>query len=154
MAADGANSGVKYLIDEYFAPNRAPVSFEYQIQVERNLADAKRKPIHRTGALYDMIPPTGGLPRPEGSFNESRIVVKGMQVEHWLNGEKVLEFNRASAPFRELVAKSKFWKWPGFGLNTRGHIGLQDHGQEIWFRRLRVRPLAVDATSGLSSAGN
>lgn len=146
LAAGGVNSGVKYLIDEYFAPNRAPVSFEYQIEVEEDATKPRRKPVHSTGALYDMMPPAGGVIRPGGMFNESRVVVRGMHVEHWLNGEKVLEFDRGAPPFRELVAKSKFWKWPGFGLNARGHIGLQDHGAEIWFRRIRVRPLSV--TSG------
>lgn len=141
LAAPGVNSGVKYLIDEYFAPNRAPVSFEYQIQIEEDPAAPRRKPVHSTGALYDMIPPQAGILRPGGSFNESRIIVQGTHVEHWLNGEKVVEFDRAAPAFRELVAKSKFWKWPGFGLNERGHLGLQDHGAEVWFRRLRVRPL-------------
>lgn len=141
MAGPGVNSGVKYLIDEYFAPSRAPVSFEYQIQMEEDPAKPKRKPVHSTGALYDMMPASGGVVRPAGMFNDSRVVVNGAHIEHWLNGEKVLEFDRDSAPFRELVAQSKFWKWPGFGLNVGGHLGLQDHGGEIWFRRLRVKPL-------------
>lgn len=151
-AGGGANSGVKYLIDEYFAPNRNPVSFEYQIQVEEDAAKPKRNPIHSTGALYDMLPPSGGVLRPQGMFNESRIVVNGMHVEHWLNGEKLLEFDRSAPPFRELVAKSKFWKWPGFGLNERGHIGLQDHGSEVWFRRIRVRTLNKPGEPSLTSA--
>ncbi len=154
MAGPGVNSGVKYLIDEYFAPNRAPVSFEYQIQVEEDPAKPKRKPIHSTGALYDMMPATGGVIRPAGMFNDSRIVVNGMHVEHWLNGEKVLEFDRGSAAFRELVARSKFWKWPGFGLNASGHLGLQDHGGEIWYRRLRIRSLGATATVPLRSSSN
>lgn len=154
MAGPGVNSGVKYLIDEYFAPSRSPVSFEYQIQVEEDPAQPKRKPIHSTGALYDMMPTSGGVVRPAGMFNDSRIVVQGMHVEHWLNGEKVLEFDRGSAPFRELVAKSKFWKWPGFGLNASGHLGLQDHGGEIWFRRLRVKPLSAPAEVPLRTSAN
>lgn len=140
-AAPGVNSGVKYLVDEYLAPNRNPVSFEYQIEVEKDSSQPRRKPLHSTGALYDMLPPNGGVLRPEGSFNESRIVVRGAVVEHWLNGEKLLEFNRQAPEFRELVAKSKFSRWAGFGLNGRGHITLQDHGGEIYFRRLRVRSL-------------
>lgn len=154
LAAPGVNSGVKYLIDEYFAPSRSPVSFEYQIQVEEDATKPKRKPIHSTGALYDMIPAAGGVIRPTGMFNDSRVVVNGMHVEHWLNGEKVLEFDRGAAPFRELVAKSKFWKWPGFGLNTSGHLGLQDHGGEIWFRRLRVKTLSAPDTLPLRTSAN
>ena len=92
--------------------------------------------------------------RPAGMFNESRVVVNGTHIEHWLNGEKVLEFDRDSVPFRELVAKSKFWKWPGFGLNAGGHFGLQDHGGEIWFRRLRVKALAAETRPPLHSSAN
>lgn len=148
LAGPGVNSGVKYLIDEYFAPSKSPVSFEYQLMVEEDPSKPKRKPIHSAGALYDMVPAVGGVPRPAGMFNESRIVVRGMHVEHWLNGNKVVEFNRASAAFRELVAKSKFSRWPGFGLNASGHIGLQDHNGEIWFRRLRIRVLPAQASDG------
>ncbi len=154
MAGPGVNSGVKYLIDEYFAPSRSPVSFEYQIQVEEDPAKPRRKPIHSTGALYDMIPASGGVIRPAGMFNDSRVFVNGTHIEHWLNGEKVLEFDRDSVPFRELVAKSKFWKWPGFGLNVAGHLGLQDHGGEIWFRRLRVKPLGARASLPLRSSAH
>jgi hypothetical protein len=145
-AGPGVNSGIKYLIDEFFAPERGPVAFEYQIMVERDTINPNRQPVHSTGALYDMIPPQGGVLRPAGSFNESRIVVKGAQVEHWLNGEKLLSFDRESPAFRELVAKSKFARWAGFGLNEHGHISLQDHGNEIWFRRVRVRQLAAPDT--------
>ncbi len=140
-AGPGVNSGVKYLVDEYLAPNANPVSFEYQIQVEEDPTQPRRKPLHSTGALYDMLPPRGGILRPDGAFNESRIVVRGHTVEHWLNGEKLLEFNRQAPDFRQLVAKSKFANWAGFGLNGRGHLTLQDHGSEIYFRRLRVRAL-------------
>lgn len=152
LAGPGVNSGVKYLIDEYFAPSKGPVSFEYQLLVEKDPAKPKQQPIHSAGALYDMIPPKGGVLRPAGMFNDSRIVVRGMHVEHWLNGEKVVEFDRASPSFREMVAESKFRKWPGFGLNASGHIGLQDHGGEIWFRRLRIRPLAPAPPEVLNTA--
>ncbi|MCU0226296.1 MAG: DUF1080 domain-containing protein [Bryobacterales bacterium] len=147
-AGPGVNSGVKYLVDEYLAPNPNPVSFEYQIQVEEDPSKPRRQPLHSTGALYDMLPPQGGILRPEGSFNESRIVVRGAQVEHWLNGEKLLEFNREAPEFRALVARSKFAKWAGFGLNGRGHITLQDHGGEVYFRRLRVLALPRDGRTG------
>ncbi|MCW5965980.1 MAG: DUF1080 domain-containing protein [Bryobacterales bacterium] len=153
-AAPGVNSGVKYLVDEYLAPNRSPVSFEYQIQVEKDSAQPIRQPLHSTGALYDMLAPNGGVLRPDGAFNESRIVVRGALVEHWLNGEKLLEFNRQAPEFRELVAKSKFARWAGFGMNGRGHITLQDHGGEIYFRRLRVRDLPGNEDSQTLSAAS
>lgn len=146
-AGKGVNSGVKYLVDEYLAPGRSPVSFEYQILVEEAGSNPNRKPVHTTGSLYDMLPPEGGTLRPVGEFNESRIVVRGASVEHWLNGEKLVEFNRQSPAFRELVAESKFAKWAGFGLNPRGHISLQDHGGAVHFRRLRVRPLPTSAVA-------
>lgn len=144
-APRGVNSGVKYLVDEYLAPSRSPVSFEYQIFTELLDSASKRKPIHTTGALYDMLAPQGGLLRPQDVFNESRIVVRGASVEHWLNGEKLVEFNRQAPEFRDLVAASKFSKWAGFGLNARGHISLQDHGGPIYFRRIRIRPLPTSA---------
>jgi hypothetical protein len=153
-AAPGVNSGVKYLIDEFLAPVRGPVAFEYQIMVERDVVNPNRKPVHSTGALYDMIPPKSAVLRPEGSFNETRIVVNGAQVEHWLNGEKLVEFNRESPEFRELVAKSKFSRWAGFGLNARGHISLQDHGNEIWFRRVRIRPLTAAGSAGMAPSAS
>ena len=76
-----------------------------------------------------------------GLFNEVRIVVKGSHVEHWLNGEKIVEYELGSPQWQELVAASKFKDMPKYGRATTGHIVLQDHGDKVWYRNIKIRPL-------------
>lgn len=136
MKPDG-NSGVKYFLPE----NRAgAIGHEYQLltgaQVEAVQAPSKGG----TGGLYDVLPPE--IPvrlRPADQFNESRIVVRGNHVEHWLNGERTIAYELASPTVLAAVARSKFKDVAGFGTRVRGHILLQDHGGEIWFRNVKIR---------------
>ena len=81
------------------------------------------------------------MTRPLGEFNESRLLVDGDHVEHWMNGEKLLEYTLWDDEWTAAVAASKFASMPDYGLNETGHIVLQDHGDELWFRNIRVRPL-------------
>jgi len=130
-----ANNGVKYLVLES-RPN-AP-GHEYQMVDDATMED----PRHRTAAFYDVLPPgMPAKPRPLGEWNESRIIVQGLWVEHWLNGRKVLGYRLGSPELKAAIANSKFKDAPGFGEKCRGRILLTDHGSEAWFRNLKVREL-------------
>lgn len=128
-----ANSGLKYFILE---ERGAAVGHEYQM-IDDAIAG---NPKTQTGAFYDVLPPVAGHTPPRiNDWNESRIVVEGQHVEHWLNGEKILEYTLDSPAVREGVARSKFKAVPGFGTRVKGRILLTDHHDEAWFRNLRIR---------------
>jgi hypothetical protein len=76
-----------------------------------------------------------------GEFNQFRLVLRGSHGEHWLNGVKVVEYDLASPSLKELIAQSKFKDMPRFAILSEGHIGIQHHGQEVWYRNIRVREL-------------
>lgn len=99
------------------------------------------KPPEQAGALYALYPPVGASPKPVGEFNQGRIVVHGTKVEHWLNGAKVVEYDMASPDFKARVAASKFKAWPQFAASPTGHIALQNHGNDVWYRNIKIRAL-------------
>jgi len=93
------------------------------------------------GGLYALYAPTKDVPKPVGQFNQARIVVDHGKVQHWLNGEKVCEYDINSADFKARVAASKFKQWPQFATGKTGAIALQNHGNAVWFRNLKIRIL-------------
>jgi hypothetical protein len=143
--APGANSGVKYNVSEEFslahASNHAALGFEYQV-LDDSLSDDNKIPSHLAGSLYDLIPPNGAKPpAPVGQWNTSRILFQGKHGEHWLNGAKIVEFDLGTPRMDSLLAKSKYRTIPGFADRRSGHIILQDHNDETYFRDIKIREL-------------
>jgi len=138
--APAGNSGLKYFVLE---TRNSALGHEYQMiddEREADAAHAKRV----TAAFYDVLKPTSKPhTKPAGEVNRSRVVVMGNHVEHWLNGEKVLEYSCGSEEVKAAVAASKFKNVHGFGDRVKGHILLQEHGSEVWFRNLKVRELST-----------
>lgn len=140
----GANSGIKYYVTENEKTTGSAIGLEYQILDDKIHPDAiEGYNGNRTMAsLYDLIPTsTGKYVCQVGQWNMARIISKDNHVEHWLNGSKVLEYERGSADFRELVAISKYKIWKNFGEAESGHILLQEHGYEVSFRNIRIREM-------------
>jgi len=158
---EGANSGIKYFITESYGSDASAIGLEFQLLDDENHPDANLGAAgNRTlGSLYDLIPPvTGKTVRKPGQWNRARLVVIGTRVdetfrgnamdsnefvgahvEHWLNDRKVVEYDRGTPVFDALVARSKYVVWEGFGHWPQGHILLQDHGDEVHFRSIKVR---------------
>ena len=102
----------------------------------------KEKPgKHDDGALYDLVAPSKNMSKPAGEWNHARILVNGNHVEHWLNGTKMLEYDLGSADFAAHVAASKFKNYRDFGKLSEGFIALQDHGDKVEFRNVRIKVL-------------
>ena len=136
---EGGNSGIFYFATEEgdYIWQSAP---EMQVLDDKKHSDGKNT-LTSAGALYAMIAPPKSVVNPVGEFNQVRIKVKDNHVEHWLNGNKVVEYEYQSDAMWDLVAKSKFNTMPLFAKASEGHIGIQgDHG-EIWYRNIRIRKL-------------
>ena len=140
---EGANSGIKYNVSDAFPGKEGSfLGMEYQLLDDERHPDAQqgRDGNHKMGSLYEMIPPPENISiNPPGEWNKVRILVDGDHVEHWLNDEKIIEFERKSPAFRELVALSKYNELENFGELDEGHILLQGHGNPVSFRAIRIR---------------
>jgi hypothetical protein len=142
----GANSGIKYFVTEREGNAGSAIGLEYQLLDDELHPDAKLGAVgNRTlASLYDLIP---SLREPRarrkiGEWNRGMIVVyPDNRVEHWLNGWKVLEYQRGAPYYYALVARSKYEKWPNFGMAPWGRLLIQDHGNEVSFRSLKIQSL-------------
>jgi hypothetical protein len=137
--ANGGNSGIFFRAVEgpefiYYA---AP---EYQVLDDAVHRDG-RSPLTSTGSNYAVHPAPAGVAKPAGEWNTGKIVVNGNHVEHWLNGQKIIEYDFDSADWRQRVAKSKFNEFPEYGKAAEGHIGIQDHGSWVAFRNIKIHVL-------------
>ncbi|HQU59452.1 MAG TPA: DUF1080 domain-containing protein, partial [Saprospiraceae bacterium] len=149
MITKGANSGIKYFVDpELNKAEGSAIGCEFQILDDVNHPDAKLgiKGNRTVASLYDLIAAENlSVPGRDkqfkgiGAWNKARIVSRNGKVEHWLNDEKVVEYDRWSQAFRALVAYSKYKDWPNFGQWPQGHILLQDHGNTVHFRSIKIR---------------
>jgi hypothetical protein len=139
--APGGNSGVFYDVAET-AEEGWHTGPEMQI-----LDDAVHKdgqdPKTSAGSLYALIGPRAKVVKPAGEWNKARIVKKGARVEHWLNGTKIVEYELGSPALAALIADSKFKDQPRFAREGQGHIALQHHGEEAWFRNVRIKGAPV-----------
>lgn len=139
---DGANSGIKYFVTEQQprTPGSA-IGLEYQILDDAKHPDAKLgiNGNRTLASLYDVMPAHDKKVKPMGEWNHARIVVRGKHVEHWLNGVKVLEYKRGGKEFLAHKAESKFKDRAGFGEAEKGHILLQDHGNQVFYRNIKIR---------------
>jgi hypothetical protein len=154
MTTFGCNSGIKIFVQPNISPIDkktgkptavgSAIGLEYQILDDAHHPDAKLglNGDRKLGALYDLFPcdPTKPV-RPPGQWNHALIISRGTHVEHWLNGKKILEYDRGSPAFREAVARSKFKNIPDFGDWPQGHILLQEHGSQVFFRNIKIRVL-------------
>ncbi|MCV9386681.1 3-keto-disaccharide hydrolase [Reichenbachiella ulvae] len=151
---EGANSGIKYFVDTELNQGKgSSIGCEFQILDDKIHPDAKMgKEGNRTlASLYDLIPAeakkyNSDLPYAKKmaypyAWNRARIVVNGAEVQHWLNGVLVVEYNRSGEQWRDQVAASKYKDWPNFGEAERGNILLQDHGDQVFYRNIKIKEL-------------
>lgn len=139
-----ANSGIKYYVDtDIKKVGGSSVGLEYQILGKKHPGnkEGNHEGSHKMASLYDLIPADPIPANPAGEWNTAKILSKGGHVEHWLNGTKVLEYNRFSDQFEKLVQESKYSKYPGFGELAKGRILLQDHGSLVEFKNIKIKEL-------------
>lgn len=142
--SEGGNSGIIYNVSE--DPQYGATYYtgpEMQVLDDDKHPDAKmgKNGNRKAGSLYDLIPLSTPAVKPVGQWNTVKLVVNKGHVEHWLNGKKVVEYQLLSPEWEALVKDSKFASMPGYGRTKQGHIALQDHGNKVWYKNIKVRTL-------------
>ncbi len=137
--SEGGNSGIMYRVTEG-SEATYQTGPEMQVLDDARHADGKNR-LTSAGSAYGLYASPAGIVKPAGEWNQVRIVVRGHHVEHWLNGVKVVEYELQSPDWEARVAGSKFKQWPGYGRAPKGYIALQDHGDRVWYRSLKIREL-------------
>jgi len=131
------NSGIMYRVNEdYDQPYKTGP--EYQV-LDDGGYPGESKATNMSAGVYDMFEVPHKKLNPPGEWNTTKIIAKGSQIEHWLNGEKVLAYEIGSADWKKRKANSKWKDEPGYGIPKKGHIDLQDHSHEVWFRNVMIR---------------
>lgn len=144
---EGANSGVKYFVNENYNSGKSAIGLEFQVLDDEKHPDAKlgTEGNRTLASLYDLIPSIKIEKRFQkkiGEWNKGRVIVyPNNHVEHWLNGFKVLEYERGGPAYRVLVAHSKHKVWPGFGMMEKGPILLQEHGDSVFYKNVKIREI-------------
>ncbi len=141
MVATGGNSGICYRLTEAGGAMWI-TGAEMQILDNDRHGDGVSK-LTTAGSNYALYAPAMDVTRPAGRWNQARLIVRGTHVEHWLNGWKIVEFEIGSEDWKARLAKSKFKDTDGYGVQPKGHIGLQDHGDRVWFRNIKIRDLSA-----------
>lgn len=140
--AEGGNSGIMFRVSED-AKETYHTGPEFQILDNARHKDGK-DPLTSAGSCYGLYPPIKDVTRTPGSWNSVRLVVNGHTVEHWLNDVRVVRYELLSADWEKRVAASKFKEWPNYGRIPRGHIVLQEHGDRVAYRNIRIRRLKAE----------
>ncbi len=144
--SEGGNSGVFFHVQEDAMAeagngNSPNWLSNFELQLLDDIGFDDKEPKRSAGALYDLIAPVNKELKPVGEYNTARLLVQNNKVEHWLNGRKVVEYQMNSPEMKKLIEQSKFTDIEGFASETEGHIMFQHHGQEVWYRNIKIRRL-------------
>lgn len=143
--SEKGNSGIMYHVREggsYCCPYTTGPEIQVLDDERHPDSFAGKEGNHKAGALYDLLPPSDlKAVKPAGEWNKARIIIKNGRGESWLNGKKVVDFPTRGPEWDAMVAKSKFKNWKDFGTFDKGSIALQDHGDKVWYRNIRIREL-------------